>query len=240
MLNIRNNPGHYRPYPNAHSSSTNQIKINSGLNFFFSLCHNQHPPCLQGSLLGRGKVLEVLHQLLDILQRHGIVVARTHTTNTAVALETLQKALLSTGNELLLLGVIAATDTEANVHPAANALVGNDPVHLGELVQSAVDEVRFLVGDLLLAADLLSTKCGHEVGHDLAGDPEVEDGEGVVERVVLGDGGIVQHDRAGEATDVQPVQQSSGRGCGLGREKVLANNGDSDTGDTNVLLCAAL
>ena len=34
MLNIRNNPGHCRPYPNAHSSSTNQVKINSGLNFF--------------------------------------------------------------------------------------------------------------------------------------------------------------------------------------------------------------
>jgi hypothetical protein len=36
------------------------------------------------------------------------------------------------------------------------------------------------------------------------------------------------------------VQQSSGRGCGLRREKVLANNGDSDTGDTDVLLGAAL
>lgn len=157
-----------------------------------------------------------------------------------MALETLQEALLSSGNELLLLGIVATADTEANVHAAANALVGNDPVHLRVLIQSAVDEVRLLVGDLLLSADLLSTEDRHEVGHDLAGNPEVEDGEGVVERVVLGDGGIVQHNGAGETTDVQPVQQSSGRGRGLRGEKVLANDSNSDAGDTDVLLCAAL
>lgn len=157
-----------------------------------------------------------------------------------MALETLKKALLSTGNELLLLGVVTTADTEANVHAAADALVGNDLVHLGVLVQSAVDEVRLLVGDLLLAADLLRTEDAHQVGHDLAGNPEVEDGEGVVKRVVLGDGGIVEDDGAGETTNVQPVQQSSGGSRGLRGEKVLANDSDGDTGDTDVLLGTAL
>jgi hypothetical protein len=36
------------------------------------------------------------------------------------------------------------------------------------------------------------------------------------------------------------VQQSSGGSRSLRREKVLADNGDSDTSDTNVLLGAAL
>lgn len=207
---------------------------------FCSSLENDHRTCLQGSLLGRSKVLKILHQLLDVLQRDCVVVAGTHATNAAMALETLKQPLLSTGNKLLLLGIVTAADTEANVHPAADALVGDNPVHLGVLVQSAVDEGRLLVGDLLLAADLLDTKGGHQVGHDLAGNPEVEDGEGVVERVVLGDGGIVEHDGAGQATNVQSVQQSSGGSRSLRREKVLADNGDSDASDTNVLLGAAL
>lgn len=157
-----------------------------------------------------------------------------------MALETLKKALLSTGNELLLLGIVTTADTEANVHAAANTLVGNDPVNLGVLVQSAVNEVRLLVGDFLLTADLLSTEDVHQVGHDLTGNPQVEDGESVIEGVVLGDGGIVEHDGAGQATNVQPVQQSSGRSGSLRREEVLADNSDSDTGDTDVLLGAAL
>lgn len=157
-----------------------------------------------------------------------------------MALETLKKTLLSTGNKLLFLDIVTTADAEANVHAAADALVGNDPVHLGVLVQSAVDEVRLLISDLLLAADLLSTEDTHQVSHDLAGNPEVEDGEGVVERVVLGDGGIVEDDGAGETTNVQAVQESSGRSRGLRGEKVLANDSDGDAGDTDVLLGAAL
>lgn len=157
-----------------------------------------------------------------------------------MALQALEKPLFSARQKLLLLGVISAADAEANVHPAAHALVGNDAIHVRVLVQGSVDELRLLVGDLFLSTDLLRAKRSHEVGHDLARNPEVEDGERVVKGVVLGDGGIVEHDRAREATNVEPLQESSGGSCGLRREKVLADNGDGDTGDTDVLLCAAL
>lgn len=157
-----------------------------------------------------------------------------------MTLKSLKKKLLSTSKELLLLRLVAAVDAEADVHAAADALVRHHLVRFGVLVQSVVDEMRLLVGDLLLSADLLSAELGDKVGHDLACDPEVEDGEGVVERVVLGDGGIVEDDGAGETTNVQAVQESSGRSRGLRGEKVLANDSDGDAGDTDVLLGAAL
>jgi hypothetical protein len=86
----------------------------------------------------------------------------------------------------------------------------------------------------------LSTEDTHQVSHDLAGNPEVEDGEGVVERVVLGDGGVVQDDGAGETTDIQTVQECGGRSRGLRGEQVLADNGNGDTSNTDILLGAAL
>ena len=195
---------------------------------------------LQGSLLRRGEVFEVLHQLLHVLQRNCIVVAGTHAANAAVALETLEQQLLGTGQKCLLLGVISAANAEANVHSAADTLVGHHSVHLGVLVQGTIDELRLFVGDLFLSTDLLHTECAHKVSHDLASNPKVEDGKSVVKGVVLGDGGIVEHDGTGEATNVQPVQKRRGRSGSLRREKVLANNCNGDTGDTDVLLCAAL
>jgi hypothetical protein len=36
------------------------------------------------------------------------------------------------------------------------------------------------------------------------------------------------------------VEESRRRSRGLGREEIFANNGNGNTGDTNVLLCAAL
>ena len=157
-----------------------------------------------------------------------------------MALEALEKTLLSASDELLLLCIIAAANTEADVHAATDVGIRHNLVHLRELVQGTVDELRLLVGNFLLPADLLSAEFGHEVSHDLASDPEVEDGEGIVEGVVLGDSGVVKNDWAGEAANVQPVKESRGTSRGVGREKILANDGNSDTGDTNVLLCAAL
>ena len=192
------------------------------------------------SLLCCSKVLEVLHELLHVLQRNRIVVAGAHTAYTAVALEALEKTLLSASDELLLLCIVAAANTEADVHAAADAGIRHNLVHLRELVQGTVDKLRLLVGDFLLPADLLSAELGHQVGHDLAGDPEVEDGEGIVEGVVLSNSGVVKNDWAGETANVQPVEESRGRSRGVGREEVLANDGNSDTGDTDVFLRAAL
>jgi hypothetical protein len=157
-----------------------------------------------------------------------------------VALEALEKTLLSTCDERLLLGVISTADAETDVHAAADAGIGDNLVYLGVLVQSTVDKLCLFVGNLLLAADLLGAELGHQIGHDLAGDPEVEDGEGVVEGVVLCNGRVVEYDRAGETADVQSVEKGGGRSRGLGREEVLADDGDGDTGDTDVLLSAAL
>lgn len=157
-----------------------------------------------------------------------------------MTLETLEETLLSACDELLLLDVVSAIDAEADVHTAANAGIGHNLVHLRVLIQSTVDELRLLVGDGLLAANLLSAEFGHQIGHHLAGNPEVEDGESVIQGVVLGGGSEVEDHGAGETTDVQSLQESRGGSGGLGREKVLADDGDGDTSDTDVLLCTTL
>jgi len=193
-----------------------------------------------GSLLSSGKVLEVLHQLLYVLQGNCVVVAGAHTANAAVALETLEEALLGTCQELLLLRIISAVDAEADVHAATDALVGHNPVHLGVLVQSSVDEIGLLIGNLLLPADLLLSEGRDKVGHDLARNPEVEDREGVVEGVVLSDSSIVKNNGPRETTNVQPVQKGRRGSCGLRGKKVLANDGNGDSSNTDILLSAAL
>ena len=111
-----------------------------------------------------------------------------------MALEALEKTFLSASDELLFLRIITTADTEADVHAAADANIRDNLVHLRELVQSTVDKLRLLFGDFLLPADLLGAKLGHQVGHDLTGNPKVEDGEGVVEGVVLCEGCVVEND----------------------------------------------
>lgn len=209
---------------------------------FFSCCEFSRKAFSfkKETLLSSGIILEILDQLLDVLQRHRIVVAGTHTTHTPVALQPLEHALVSAGQKLLFFLSVSAVHTEADVHPAPNALVRDDAVHLRVLVQRPVDEVGFAVGNLFLTSDLLCTVRVDEVGHDLAGDPQVEDGEGVVEGVVLRDGGVVEHHGSWETTDVQPVEECSW-GCGrLRGEEGFLDDGDGDTGHTNVLLGTSL
>jgi hypothetical protein len=74
----------------------------------------------------------------------------------------------------------------------------------------------------------------------LTGDPEIEDREGVVEGVVLSDGRVIENHWAGETADVQAVEKGGWRSSSLRREEVLADDGNGDTGDTDVLLSAAL
>jgi hypothetical protein len=74
----------------------------------------------------------------------------------------------------------------------------------------------------------------------LARNPEVEDGEGVVEGVVLGDGGVVEHDGARKTAEGQFVEER-GRGGGSERwEESLADDDDGDAGNTDVFLRSAL
>lgn len=186
------------------------------------------------------KVFQVLDQLLNVFEGHSIVVARTHTTNAAMALQTLERTLLSTSNELFLLGIVPATDTETDVHAATDGLVRNDLIDLGVFVQGAIDESRLLVGNLLLTANLLGTEGVYEITHHLASNPEVEDGEGVVEGIVFGDGGIVEHNGPRKTSNVQSVQQSRRRRGSLWGQKIFANNDNGDTSDTDVFLGTAL
>ena len=197
-------------------------------------------PILTMHLLSGGIVLEILGQFLDVLHRNRIVVAGPHTTDTAVALQTLEHALVGSSQERLLLLSVTAVHTEADVHSAANALVRDNAVHLRVLVEHAVDNISLAVGNLFLTGNLLCAVCVDEVGHDLAGDPEVEDGERVVEGVVLRDGGVIEHDGAWKTSNVQTVEKGCW-GCGglRGKEGFL-DDGDGDTGNTDVLLSAAL
>lgn len=191
-------------------------------------------------LLSGGIILEILGQLLDVLHRNRIVVTGPHTTDAAMTLQTLEHALVSPSKELLLLLSIPAVNTKADVHSAADALVRDNAVHLWVLVQHAVDKVGLVVGNLFLARDLLCAVCIDEVGHYLAGDPQVEDGKGVVEGVVLGDGGVVKHHGAWKTSDVQTVEKGCWRRCDLRGKKGFLDDNDGNTGNTDVLLSAAL
>jgi len=197
-------------------------------------------PILTMHLLSGGIVLEVLDQLLDVLHGNRIVVAGPHTTDAAVALQTLEHALVSSSQELLLLLSISAVNAEANVHSAANALVRDNAVHLRVFVQHTVDKVGLVVGNRFLARNLLCAVCIDEVGHDLAGDPQVEDGKGVVEGVILGDGGVVKNHGAWETSDVQTVKEGCWGSCDLRGKEGFLDYDDGNTGNTDVLLSAAL
>lgn len=109
--------------------------------------------------------------------------------------------------------------TKADIHPAPNALVRHDPIHLGRGVKYIVDDLSLLVRDGLLAADLGVTVGAQDAAHHLAGDPDAEDGQSVVEGGVLGDGGVVEDD--GRAPDADGVQEGERR---EGGEEVFADD----------------
>lgn len=111
-----------------------------------------------------------------------------------MSLQPLEQPLLGSSQELLLLLSITAVDAETKVHTAPDTLVRDDVVDLGILVQNTVEDLGLAVGDLFLTADLLHTISLDEFGHDLAGNPQVEDGECVVQGVILRDGRVVEYD----------------------------------------------
>lgn len=80
-------------------------------------------------------------------------------------------------------------------------------VDLRIFIQSTINKSRLFICDLFLATDFLGTECAYEVGYDLASNPQVEDGKGVVERVVLRSCCIVEYNRSRQATDVQSVEE---------------------------------
>lgn len=65
--------------------------------------------------------------------------------------------------------VAALGHPEANVHSGTHRLVGHDAVCVGVGVQSVVDELGLLLGELLLAADIV-WEVGESPLQDLAGD----------------------------------------------------------------------
>lgn len=113
--------------------------------------------------------------------------------------------------------------TKTDIHPAPNALIRHDLIDLRRSVEDIVDDFGLLVRDGLLAADLGVAVGVQDAPHHFAGDPDAEDGDGVVEGGVLGDGGVVEDD--GRAPDADGVQEGEGW---EGREEVFA---DYDEGE---------
>ena len=76
---------------------------------------------------------------------------------------------------------------------------------------------------------------GEQGAHHLAGDPDAEDGDRVVERVVLGNGGVVEDDRG--RPHAGGVEEG---GCRVAGEEGFADDDKSGVGDADVFLGAAL
>jgi len=185
-------------------------------------------------------LIQICHKLLHILHRHGIVIARPNPAHGTMSLQAYEVPLLSSGQEGLLGRLVASAHPEADVHAATHALVRDDGINVGRCVEGGVEDGRFGGADGFLAGYALGGKGGDEVAHDLGGDPEVEDGQSVVEGVVFGHCGVVEHDGAGEAGERELVEQGCRRCEGCRREERFANNHDRDAGYADVLLGAAL
>lgn len=147
--------------------------------------------------------LKIFDQSFNVLHWNGIVIAHADAANTSVTLQALKKKFLRSSQELLLLLVVPAVDSEADVHSASNRLVWNNTIHTRVLVEHAIDELSLLVCDFFLAPYFLCAKGIDKTAHNLSSDPEVEDWEGVVEGIVLCGRGIVEHDGARNTTEVQ-------------------------------------
>ena len=76
---------------------------------------------------------------------------------------------------------------------------------------------------------------GQQGAHDLAGDPDAEDGNCVVERVVLGDGGVVED--YGGRPHADGVEEGGRR---VGGEEGFADDDEGGVGDADVFLGAPL
>ena len=105
-----------------------------------------------------------------------LTVAGTDATDAAVALETQQALLFSTRKERLLLVCVSTSDSEANVHSAADRLVWHNAVNAGVPIEYAVDQIGLFIRDFFLATDTLCAVGIDKALHDLPGNPDVEDG----------------------------------------------------------------
>jgi len=181
------------------------------------------------------EIHQIASQPLHIFHRHRIVITRPDPPHTPMTLQPLQQPLLRARQKLLLPRRIPPMHTKADIHPAPNALVRHDPIHLGRGVKYIVDDLSLLVRDGLLAADLGVTVGAQDAAHHLAGDPDAEDGQSVVEGGVLGDGGVVEDD--GRAPDADGVQEGERR---EGGEEVFADDDERQVCQADVLLRSAL
>lgn len=129
---------------------------------------------------------------------------------------------------------------EAHVHSTPNALVRHHLIDLSVLIQCAVEKASFLVSYFFLPGDLLGAVGRDQADDDLAGNPKVEDGEGVVEGVVFGGYGVVEDDGAGKASDGELLEKGRRWARCIWGKKTLAYNDDGDPCYTDVLLGAAL
>src|SRR5690242_17150509 len=163
-----------------------------------------------------------------------LTIAGANAANAAVALQTEQTLLLSVCNEGPLPLSVATGNPEADVHSAARRLVWHNSVDICVLVKHAVDQVGLLIRDLFLASNALCSAGVTKILHDLPFDPYVEDGQGVVERIILGNRGVVENDRPdGQVKCSQKIWRSIWR---LRRQKRLLQDGNGNTCVTNVLL----
>ena len=151
----------------------------------------------------------------------------------------MEQAALSTLEEFLFAARIAragaGADAEADVHPAAHGSMRDDVKYGRVGVKDGVDGVGFGISEGGLAGEFAGA-VGVEQGVDhLAGDPDAEDGHGVVERGVFSNGGPVQDGR--RRPDAERVEKGWWR---VGGEEVGADDDEGDVGDADVFLGAAL
>jgi len=140
-----------------------------------------------------GKVLDELGQTLGTFQGNRVVVAGTDTTDAAVALEASQAAAGSLLEESLLglvdvaaLGELALLEermwprstylgnAEADIHLAAHRLVRHNAVDVRMSLESSIEQVGLLLGNLLLAINLVGERSQKLFEH-LAGNVDARD-----------------------------------------------------------------
>lgn len=161
----------------------------------------------------------------------------------AMALQAQEPPVLS-ASQPVLLPLRIRRPTPSSQHPKADIHATPDgprrhhAVHIGTPVQRGIEQARLFPSDLFHPTDALVSKPRHQARHDSPRDPHVEDGQRVVQRVVLGDGGVVEHDRAD-----WEGERAQDRGRHRGRvwwEERLAENEQRETCRAEILLRAGL
>lgn len=144
-----------------------------------------------------------------------LTITDSYPSNAPMPLQTEETSLFCSSQPLLLDLGVTTGDAETQVHATPDAGTGHDVVHLGMLLENAVQQLGLGRGHLFNPGNLLVAVGRQQQPHHLAGNPDVEDGKGVVERVVLSDDAVVENH--GRYRKAELTKQFGGRRGRLGR-----------------------